>query len=386
MNFIKKMCILRQVRQGFSGDGKTLSGLIKIEQYGKNLSVEVSVINFAPLSSGEYYCLLSDRKGRTEMLPLRGKSLFNIVSELNAEEGFCGVICFVKNGIIPIAYGVNGDNVYDWRTLVKNSAPAGGKETAFSADNFFRPESETPSPDAPCGFEAPPDPLGTTAPPAAYEDKRERPQPPRPAEETPQSPYTPNEEDVPQRAAPETPVHSAEKYDDETVATEIYYRKEEEHERFENEESRTYAHAESGNPQQTEEERQDSAKNGNAENIRNPFETDSDGYYLAVKGEIDALFAKYPKDESLKNIFAYSEWVRIQGDETKPQYLVGAIYDDLKAKYICYALPAENKDAPPEEIAEICTFVPSSAFTDKEGFFVIFQSCSTGECIRPESL
>lgn len=177
MNFIKKMCILRQVRQGFSGDGKTLSGLIKIEQYGKNLSVEVSVINFAPLSSGEYYCLLSDRKGRTEMLPLRGKSLFNIVSELNAEEGFCGVICFVKNGIIPIAYGVNGDNVYDWRTLVKNSAPAGGKETAFSADNFFRPESETPSPDSPCGFEAPPDPLGTTAPPAAYEDKRERPSP-----------------------------------------------------------------------------------------------------------------------------------------------------------------------------------------------------------------
>ena len=64
MNFVKKMCILRQVKQGFSGDGRTLSGLIKIEQYGKNLSVEVSVINFAPLSSGEYYCLLADPQGR----------------------------------------------------------------------------------------------------------------------------------------------------------------------------------------------------------------------------------------------------------------------------------------------------------------------------------
>ena len=39
MNYVKKMCILRQVKQGFSGDGKTLSGLIKMEQYGKNLSV-----------------------------------------------------------------------------------------------------------------------------------------------------------------------------------------------------------------------------------------------------------------------------------------------------------------------------------------------------------
>ena len=80
------MCILRQIRQGFSGDGKTLSGLIKIEQYGKNLAVEVSVINFAPLVSGEYYCLLSDGKGRTEMLSLRGKSLFNILSDLDISE------------------------------------------------------------------------------------------------------------------------------------------------------------------------------------------------------------------------------------------------------------------------------------------------------------
>lgn len=111
-----------------------------------------------------------------------------------------------------------------------------------------------------------------------------------------------------------------------------------------------------------------------------------DGYYLAVKGEIDALFEKYPSDDSLKGIFAYSEWVRIRGEEGRPEYLIGVIYDDMKAKYICYALPAENRDDPPEEIREVCTFVPSSVFSDKEGFFVIFQSCASGECIRPESL
>lgn len=78
--------------------------------------------------------------------------------------------------------------------------------------------------------------------------------------------------------------------------------------------------------------------------------------------------------------------MRVRGEEGKAEYLIGVIYDDMKAKYICYALPAEDKERPPEEVKEICTFVPSSAFTDKEGFFVIFQSCSTGECIRPESL
>ena len=115
MNYVKKMCILRQIKQGFSGDGKALSGLIKMEQYGKNLAVEVSVINFAPLVSGEYYCLLSDGQGKTEMLALRGKSMFNLLSDLDISRGFCGIICYVKNEVVPIAYGINGNkslNVY----------------------------------------------------------------------------------------------------------------------------------------------------------------------------------------------------------------------------------------------------------------------------------
>ena len=88
MQYLKKMCILRQVKQGFSGDGKALSGLIKIEQYGKNVAIEVSVINFAPLLSGEYYCVIADKKQRTEILPLRGKSIFNILSDIDITDGY----------------------------------------------------------------------------------------------------------------------------------------------------------------------------------------------------------------------------------------------------------------------------------------------------------
>ena len=124
MNYVKKMCILRQIKQGFSADGKTLSGLIKVEQYGKNLAVEVSVINFAPLLSGEYYCLLSDGKGKTEMLCLRGKSFFNILTDMDVSGGFCGIICHVKTDVVPIAYGVNGNGQYDWKkNTQRNPAP-----------------------------------------------------------------------------------------------------------------------------------------------------------------------------------------------------------------------------------------------------------------------
>ena len=54
MQYYKKMCVLRQIKQGFSGDGHPLSGLIKAEQYGKNLAVEISIVGFAPLFWGGF--------------------------------------------------------------------------------------------------------------------------------------------------------------------------------------------------------------------------------------------------------------------------------------------------------------------------------------------
>ncbi|MBQ8685837.1 MAG: hypothetical protein IJ514_06680 [Clostridia bacterium] len=324
MTYIKKMCILRQARQGFSGDGKTLSGLIKVEQYGKNLAVEVSVINFAPLASGEYYCLLSDSKGRVETLALRGKSLFNILSDIDISGGFCGVICYVKNEIVPIAYGINGNGAYDWKRI-----------------------------------------LGATLPPTF--DKK--------SEESAAA------ESVEERHAEE----EKSGYDDETVATENYYREAEDGQ-IVSEEAGGDALAQSPAQEQSEEARTNAKEDVDDEGVRHPFATDGDGYYRSVKSEIDELFAAHPKDDTLKGAFSCSEWVRVKGEEGAPEYLVGVVYDDGRAKYICYALKAADKDSPPEEIKDACSFVPCSLFDDGAGFFVIFQSATTGECIKPEKV
>ena len=61
-----------------------------------------------------------------------------------------------------------------------------------------------------------------------------------------------------------------------------------------------------------------------------------------------------------------------------------AEYESGKVKYVCYALLAEDKNNPPEEIKEVCAFVPTSPLQEAKGFFVIFQSASSGECINPE--
>ncbi|MBQ8309157.1 MAG: hypothetical protein IJX96_04915 [Clostridia bacterium] len=328
MNYVKKMCILRQVKQGFSGDGKALSGLIKIEQYGKNLAIEVSVINFAPLVSGEYYCLLSDGNGKTEMLSLRGKSLFNILSDLDISRGFCGVICYVKNEIVPIAYGINGNGSYDWRKILNSALP----------------------------------PVFPKRPKAAAETE------------------------IADTQTEETAVEEERTYDDETVATENYYREEQENGQELFQENSDDAQAESAVEDQTEKTGADLAQNVDADGARHPFEVDGDGYYRAVKTEIDELFAKYPRDDTLNGAFSCSEWVRVKGENDAPEYLVGVVYDDGAAKYICYALAAEDKENPPEEIRAVCTFVPVSPFEGGKGYFVIFQSATTGECIKPSKI
>ena len=323
MRYIKKMCILRQVKQGFSGDGKTLSGLVKIEQYGKNLAVEVSVINFAPLSSGEYYCIIADTYGKTEMLALRGKSLFNILTDTDLEKGFCAVVCFVKNNVVPIAYGVNGESSYDWKKILAAAMP-----------HAFSNEIET----------------------------------------------TVREDTAASKS--EDNVKDNENYNDERLANENYYQ-EDKHGQELLQETIQNAHPQSATERQTPQAGAHLSEDVYAENVLQPFATEPDGYYLSVKSEIDELLSNYPKDDTLCGAFSCSEWVRVKGEEDNPICLVGIVYNEGKARYICYALAAENKDEPPKEIKDVCAFVPSTLFNDDKGFFVIFQSTTTGECIKP---
>lgn len=334
MNYVKKMCILRQIKQGFSTDGKTLSGLIKVEQYGKNLAVEISVINFAPLASGDYYCLLSDGKGKTEMLCLRGKSLFNILTDMDITDGFCGIICHVKTDVVPIAYGVNGNGAYDWKSILNATLPP----------VFPKKEEKSESAQA----------LAST------------PKPPAPSTEKPSAEKLKN-------------------YDDEGLAEENYY-EEKEDERKQPKQPQTNARSQSPSQSQNPQARSNSSQDGDAARVLHPFKTDSDGYYYAVKAEIDQLFSTYPRDKTLNGAFSCCDWVRVKGTAKDPQYLVGVLFFEGKAKYICYALATEDKNNPPEEIKSVCAFVPHSVYDTTRGFFVIFQSAASGECVKPEQV
>lgn len=346
MNYVKKMCILRQIKQGFSADGKPLTGLIKAEQYGKNLAAEVSVMNFAPLTSGEYFCLLSDGKGKTEMLSLRGKSLFNLLTDMDISEGFCAVVCWIKNEVVPIAYGVNGNKTYDWRAILNATLPP-----------VFPQNKEKTEPISPLDF----------------------------LDETPSNPQSINEQNTAPAAQPirqAEEMKNAKDYNDERVAEENYY-EEQNREYQQSQQIIENAYTTRTNQEPNTEKGTNASEDVDASRVLHPFARNPDGYYLSIKGEIEELFRTYPRDYTLSDAFSASEWVRVKGEANAPQYLVGVLYEDGKATHICYALATQNKTQPPEEIKEVCTFVPSSIFNDEQGFFVIFQSAASGECVKP---
>ncbi len=355
MNYVKKMCILRQIKQGFSGDGKTLSGLVKVEQYGKNLAVEVSIINFAPLVSGEYYCLLSDGKGKTEMLSLRGKSIFNILTDADVSTGFCAIICYVKTEVVPIAYGINGNGAYDWRAILNKAMPP-----VFPR----RREDENTA------FTTPPSLFTEENEPTVYEVNAKIPlaEPLPPIEEIPLA-----------ELVEETPTAL---YDDERLAGRNYY-EEEQNERVQPAQANENARTQSPDKNEGEEEGTDFAEDDDAAGVLHPFKTGGDGYYRSVKRELDELFEKYPADKTLANAFQRSVWARLKGTANAPQFLVGALYEEGAVAYICYAIAAEDQENPPQEIKGVCSFVPISPLVGAEGFFVIFQSAASGECVKP---
>jgi hypothetical protein len=320
MRYVKKTCILREIRSGFTLDGKPLTGMIKLEQYGSNLSAELAFTNLSPTTEGSYHCLLADSLRRYKVLSLDEGARFSFSSEMEVSAGFYAALCFVKEKASPIAVGSCGKLSYDLFALVRE---------AFSEPNEQEKEQ-----------------LNTDMPHT--------------------NPIF----------APPLEAH----YNDELVADENYYEQESNHhEQSPIVQTEQNAPLEGGNSHQGKEERHHPATNENHESVCHAFTTQTDGYYQSVKGELNALFERYPKDTSLCQAYSHSEWVRVKGEENSPKELVGLIYENGIVKYICYALPATEDT--PQEIRERGYFVPISALTPEKGFFVLYQSASTGESI-----
>ena len=70
MDYVKKLCILKQVSSGFAAGTGQVSAILTAETFGGRLQLSLSPIGLAPLSAGRYRCLVADARGNSEVLDL----------------------------------------------------------------------------------------------------------------------------------------------------------------------------------------------------------------------------------------------------------------------------------------------------------------------------
>lgn len=134
-------------------------------------------------------------------------------------------------------------------------------------------------------------------------------------------------------------------------------------------------------PKVSEEKVSNAAYGQAAKAFDSGLEYQGSNFYLAVKPQLDEMFICYPREEKLERAVANSKWVKV--DCENDYYVVGIIYEIDEPQYICYGIPGNYNIKPPEEIEELCDWVPlDSSNKFGEGYWMIFQNAENGKCVR----
>lgn len=273
MGFEKRVCVLKQVKKGFSADGGALSGAVYVERLGEELTVMPRLLGVAPVREGRYALALSVG-GEIFVVELKGSSSLRIPKAPSLKDGFAALLVFLKGEAEAVAFGSCGLAETDYHTLL----------AAFSGKS--RP-----------AVPLPPTELPTFSP----NNVPRAPMPPLPEEEPAEEPF--REEGA---------------YDDEAIAEADYYQGDGDDET-----------AGGGNAAEEKDAREDAAHPF-------LFGAGSLTYYRSVRQKLEEAFRKFEKDERLLGVFPASEWVKADGvllgviyESGKPKYLCVAAEEGL---------------------------------------------------------
>lgn len=298
MGYTKNIAVIRTLKNGFSADGGQLSGLVKAERYGNSLKIEVSLINFAPLTEGKFVVAVSDGK---HTVVLDGLT-FEGASDVDTSCGFTALICFVRGDVLPVASATCGA----FRAAVADIRAQIEKQEKINSDKL-----------------------------------------------------------------PSVAVEKI-KYEDEALAQENYY----EFEQTDKDggavcEDKKEKEVGSGVCQNEE------VKGAGSQTLGGLAHG---GFYGRMKEEIEKVFASYPEERALCEVVENSRWVRIDYGEGK-FYVFGVIHKDGSPAYICYGIPSDNSERPPESLSGMSAYLPAVG----GGYWIMYQDAATGASIKIEN-
>lgn len=106
-------------------------------------------------------------------------------------------------------------------------------------------------------------------------------------------------------------------------------------------------------------------------------------FYDMISDQLDELFERYPEEENLGRLIENSKWVKIDKDGDNKHYVVGIIYHSDDIKYICYGVPGNYSNEPPQELIAYSQWLPTDTRNPyNNGYWVMYQDADTGENIQ----
>lgn len=342
MAYEKRVCVLKQIKKGFSADGGLLSGAVYAERLGDTLTVTPRIAGLAPVKEGAY-ALSVWVGGQAYCMEFQGREPLRVNGAPSLKDGFSALVAYVRGEAEPVAYGFCGTAPSSCRALLsafqeeKGKAIKGEKKKGAPAPVPL-PPTELPSP-------APNVPLAPGVP-------------------VPNGAPDYNEGETKDSAPPFRGREGA-KYDDEAIAASDYFSCA----AHENEGTANFGETAEGEAAHGRAACED---DGAVRPIGYPRGTLT--YYNEVRERIEKAFRKFPRDTRLLSAFPQSEWVNSSGA------MLGVIYEKGTPRYLCVAV--EKSGDPPENMKEHAVFVPATPFSDETGFYVVFQDADTGEYVH----
>ena len=327
---------MKETIKGFSTSNKGLSGIARIENENGVADFHLTVINLAPISKGDYYAYVIDGFNNLFSYLLANRPLTFADTMLpcpNLDRGFSAGICFVDNFIPQIVcFGKTEDSYVDYTLFSKKIA----EKWLGELKNFQKEEKSI-----------------------TFDSEKTK--------ETFEN-------------------LNFQVYDDEAVATEDYFSKDQEiYDKLDKikelDHERIYTKNESPTCFDKEEESKTEKYNDCNKNEEASIERKKiDDYYSSVKGELDDIFSTFSENLSLTQTFPESKWAKIRYSKDR-FYVVGLIKEQGKEKYICYGVPDNQNQTPPKPLEGFCSFL-SLPDKNNEGFWMMFQDAKTGKCIH----
>lgn len=102
-----------------------------------------------------------------------------------------------------------------------------------------------------------------------------------------------------------------------------------------------------------------------------------------IQDQLQILFNQYPEEDVLTKIFPNSKWVKIDYEDNGQYYVLGVIYENDIIKYVCYGIPGEYSQNPPEELKGFSKWLPIDTQNPNGfGYWISYQDAESGDNIE----